>query len=72
MQDVNADMMSTKLDDMMATIRQVNEQFKNAVSLPLLHSKTNSYPWHYTLTYEEYLGCGFTLCSALLSNHNAK
>jgi hypothetical protein len=32
MQDVNADMMSTKLDDMMATIRQVNEQFKNAVS----------------------------------------
>lgn len=30
MQDVNSDMMSTKLDEMMGTIRQVNEQFKNA------------------------------------------
>lgn len=33
MQDVNSDMMSTKLDEMMGTIRQVNEQFKNAASL---------------------------------------
>ncbi|KAL4236884.1 ATPase asna1 [Mactra antiquata] len=30
MQDMNADEMSGKLDDMMNTIRQVNEQFKNA------------------------------------------
>ncbi|KAK3092056.1 hypothetical protein FSP39_024792 [Pinctada imbricata] len=30
MQDMNADDMSTKLDDMLVTIRQVNEQFKNA------------------------------------------
>ncbi|KAL5016331.1 hypothetical protein ScPMuIL_005920 [Solemya velum] len=30
MQDMNADEMSHRLDDMMATIRQVNEQFKNA------------------------------------------
>ncbi|XP_060562972.1 ATPase ASNA1 homolog [Ruditapes philippinarum] len=30
MQDMNAEDMSGKLDDMMATIRQVNEQFKNA------------------------------------------
>lgn len=29
MQDMNADDMSGKLDDMMTTIRQVNEQFKN-------------------------------------------
>lgn len=33
MQDVNSDMMSTKLDEMMGTIRQVNEQFKDAASL---------------------------------------
>ena len=32
MQDMNADDMSTKLDDMLVTIRQVNEQFKNPVS----------------------------------------
>lgn len=32
MQDMNAEDMSGKLDDMMNTIRQVNEQFKNAVS----------------------------------------
>ena len=31
MQDMNADDMSGKLDDMMSTIRQVNEQFKNPV-----------------------------------------
>ena len=31
MQDMNADGMSEKLDDMMSTIRQVNEQFKNPV-----------------------------------------
>ncbi|XP_076440799.1 ATPase ASNA1 homolog [Babylonia areolata] len=30
MQDVNADQMSTKFDDMLTTIRQVNEQFRNA------------------------------------------
>ncbi|ESO94512.1 hypothetical protein LOTGIDRAFT_203916 [Lottia gigantea] len=30
MQDINADQMSGKLDEMLATIRQVNEQFKNA------------------------------------------
>ncbi|KAK6188694.1 hypothetical protein SNE40_004822 [Patella caerulea] len=30
MQDINADQMSSKLDEMLATIRQVNEQFKNA------------------------------------------
>lgn len=33
MQDMNADDMSGKLDDMMNTIRQVNEQFKNAVRI---------------------------------------
>ena len=32
MADMNADDMSGKLEDMMGTIRQVNEQFKNAVS----------------------------------------
>lgn len=31
-QDMNADQMSAKFDDMLTTIRQVNEQFKNAVS----------------------------------------
>jgi len=31
MVDMNADEMSSKLDDMMATIRQVNDQFKNPV-----------------------------------------
>ncbi|XP_070183928.1 ATPase ASNA1 homolog, partial [Littorina saxatilis] len=30
MQDVNGDQMSSKFDDMMSTIKQVNEQFKNA------------------------------------------
>ncbi|KAL8570022.1 hypothetical protein ACOMHN_036299 [Nucella lapillus] len=30
LQDVNADQMTTKFDDMLTTIRQVNEQFKNA------------------------------------------
>ncbi|KAL3870055.1 hypothetical protein ACJMK2_042672 [Sinanodonta woodiana] len=30
MQNVNADVMSTKLEEMMQTIRQVNEQFRNA------------------------------------------
>ena len=35
MQDVNADQMSSKFDDMLTTIRQVNEQFKNAVSVLL-------------------------------------
>ena len=40
MQDMNADGMSEKLDDMMNTIRQVNEQFKNAVrySIQLFHA----------------------------------
>ena len=38
MQDMNADEMSGKLDDMMTTIRQVNEQFKNAVMFYLLCS----------------------------------
>ena len=33
MQDVNADQMSTKFDDMLTTIKQVNEQFRNAVSV---------------------------------------
>lgn len=33
MQDMNAEDMSGKLDDMMNTIRQVNEQFKNAVRI---------------------------------------
>lgn len=32
MQDMNADEMSGKLEDMLSTIRQVNDQFKNAVS----------------------------------------
>lgn len=32
MQDLNADQMSTKFEEMLATIRQVNTQFKNAVS----------------------------------------
>jgi anion-transporting ArsA/GET3 family ATPase len=36
MQDMNAEDMSGKLDDMMATIRQVNEQFKNAVSTSIV------------------------------------
>ena len=31
MQDMNADEMSGKMEDMLATIRQVNDQFKNAV-----------------------------------------
>ena len=31
MQDMNAEDMSGKLEDMMSTIRQVNEQFKNPV-----------------------------------------
>ena len=32
MQDLNADQMSNKFEEMLATIRQVNAQFKDAVS----------------------------------------
>jgi len=32
MQNMNADDMSTKMQDMLTTIKQVNAQFKNAVS----------------------------------------
>ena len=35
MQNMNTDEMTKKLEDMLPTIRQVNEQFKNPVS----HSK---------------------------------
>ena len=38
MQDMNAEDMSGKLEDMMSTIRQVNEQFKNPVCTSFLFS----------------------------------
>ena len=38
MQDMNAEDMSGKLEDMMSTIRQVNEQFKNPVCASFLFS----------------------------------
>ena len=38
MQDMNAEDMSGKLEDMMSTIRQVNEQFKNPVCTFFLFS----------------------------------
>ena len=33
LQDLNADQMSQKFDEMLVTIKQVNEQFKNAVRI---------------------------------------
>ena len=38
MQDMNSEDMSGKLEDMMSTIRQVNEQFKNPVRTSFLFS----------------------------------
>jgi len=35
LQSMNTDEMTRKLEDMLPTIRQVNEQFKNPVSLTL-------------------------------------
>ena len=35
-QDLNADEMTRKLEDMLPVIRQVNEQFRDPVSLSLL------------------------------------
>ena len=49
MQDVNAEQMSSKFDDMLTTIRQVNEQFKNAVSVSFLCSFA-SHPLPHALT----------------------
>lgn len=39
MQDLNADQMSNKFEEMLATIRQVNAQFKNAVSVSFVANR---------------------------------
>ena len=67
MQELNADEMTRKLEDMLPVIRQVNEQFRDPVSE---FSMTESIVFMYYMYYVLYLYVGDTRQLVLLPRKN--